>query len=192
MESPGTPRYSIESTLQGSRTRIRMGRAWFPLLFLTAWLGGWAVGEVMVIGVLTGLGPFAQGEAPLPLPVKAFLGFWLVGWTVGGFFALRQWVQFWAGEETLDIEHGRLRISRGAWKLMRSREYDLNLVKNLRVQDLGPMGPLLQRFGSLPIDTLKFDYGSKTVGFAPSLSEAEANGLLQALQSRHSQLRGPL
>ncbi len=59
--------------------------------FLGFWLCGWAVGEVTVIGILTGLlfggwgGPAQQGG---DLCGGLFLIVWLGGWTVGGFAAM--------------------------------------------------------------------------------------------------------
>lgn len=190
METPGEPSYSIQSTLTGSLVTVRTGRAWLPLFFLTAWLGGWALGEAAVIGVLFGLGPMAEAQQGLPLFAKAFLGFWLAVWSAAGFFAFSQWLQFWGSEEIIEIGQGRMKITRGVWKLAKTREYDLNLVKQLRLQDLGPLRPYTRKFASMPFNTLQFNYGSKTISFASKLSEVDAQNLLQDLQSRHTQLRG--
>ena len=57
---------------RGSRSR------YFIVIFLLAWLGGWAMGML------------ATGGAVLSGNYDPFLIFWLVGWTIGGFFAMRQ------------------------------------------------------------------------------------------------------
>jgi hypothetical protein len=54
------------------------------MLFVTAWLVGWAFGEVFASGGLL----FGKNDT-----APVFLDAWLIGWTVGGGVALDTW--FW-------------------------------------------------------------------------------------------------
>ncbi|NMO18948.1 hypothetical protein HPC49_14525 [Pyxidicoccus fallax] len=72
-------------------------------VFLGGWLCGWAVGEVVALGVLVrslwarvlpglqvGLPDIEPASSPLSVWGLLFMGVWLTGWTVGGIFALRR------------------------------------------------------------------------------------------------------
>lgn len=148
------------------------------MVFLTAWLGGWFIGEVTALRELFHL----EGREP-----NYFLMFWLVGWTVGGGFVLYTLLRLAVGKEIVSLGSGSLTIKRAVLGVGLRREYDLVHVKNLRVSpepanpfgwDMGFWG----RGGGL----VAFDYGAKTVRFAASIEEAEASQIVTDLEALHT------
>ncbi len=61
--------------------RYSAKRNWFIIIFVGAWLGAWVIGELVALGAVTGL--FGGNPGGL------FIMFWLIAWTVGGFFAFK-------------------------------------------------------------------------------------------------------
>ena len=99
----------------------------FVMLFLLAWLGGWAAGEV---GALKGLLSGTDGAKP-------FLLVWLAGWTFAGGFAALTWLWMLAGRERILLRPRTLAVRREVFGVGRTREYDLAHVRNLRVSTGG-------------------------------------------------------
>ena len=59
--------------------QIPSKKNWFIILFLLVWMGGWYMGEFSSIRELM---------ATDKLGDEGFLIFWLLGWTLGGLFAI--------------------------------------------------------------------------------------------------------
>jgi hypothetical protein len=120
---------SSERTSEGWVLSVRpsgIGR-YFAAAFLTVWLCGWAVGEVLVVWVL-GAGAWALiAGHPLPgkvppglwpmLGVGAFLLTWVSFWTLGGIAAINEWLRLVSSEERLTVTGDRILIARrrGPW-----------------------------------------------------------------------------
>ena len=147
----------------------------FATLFMCAWLGGWAVGYVMVV---TNLFPSVAKES---LGISAFIIFWLIGWTIGGgaVIAFVAWNLF--GKEVITLSSDTLKIERRLLNLSRPKRYSLSNIKNLRVISSGAGQSF---FGWSNRDywgvygNLAFNYGMKTVKFARGIDEAEASHIL--------------
>jgi hypothetical protein len=73
---PKPARFQVDNAAEGLRVSIPARRQAFLLLILMAWIGGWAVGWINAAGQVMR----AADHEP-----SAFLTFWLLGWTVGGF-----------------------------------------------------------------------------------------------------------
>lgn len=100
---------------------------YFGVAFLTVWLCGWLVGEVLAIAVL--LACLGQTFAPevlsrwLParltpaggagLAIGLFISVWLTFWTFGGIAAIGQWLRTLGGFDRLAIEAGDLTWASG-------------------------------------------------------------------------------
>jgi hypothetical protein len=93
-------------------------------LFLSAWLVGWAFGEVFTAREVVS-GRAREGTL--------FLVAWLVAWTVGGGWAIYTWIRMAAGKEIVLLSPATLTVRRDTLGLGRTHEYDLAYVKNLRV-----------------------------------------------------------
>ena len=152
-------------------------RNWFVLLFLSAWLVGWAFGEVSVIRQLTN---------PTEKTPILFLLAWLTGWTVGGTFAVAAVLWQLGGRELLSVDTATLTHRVEAFGIGRSRIYKLSEVKNLRATEYSA-NPFTNQAAMLPPLTgsgfgpVAFDYGARTIRVAAALEEAEAKALVARL-----------
>ena len=163
-----------------------MKRNVFVAGFLAIWMVGWAFGWVSAFAELTS----GRGGAP----VDAFMLIWLIGWTFGGVAAgaLLAWLV--AGREHIRLTHGALTISRKAFNLGRSKEYDLAHVSRLRVSpdSYSPFDfSSSMRFWGFGGGPLAFDYGASTVRFGASVDEGEAHALRDELLKRNSSFEEP-
>lgn len=173
--APPSPISSTGDTADGYEIVIPAKRNILILLFLTAWLGGWVMGEVSAFRELT---TSAQPDW--------FLVFWLTGWTVGGGFAILVWLWTVAGKEVVILRPGELSIRHQLFGIGRSREFDLAHVRNLRVSPArSSQQAASMRYWGFP-GTLAFDYGSRTFRFAGAVDEAEAAQIVWELRKRHS------
>ena len=150
------------------------------MLFLTAWLAGWAFGETFAIRELFS----SEGDAP-----KLFLGAWLVMWTVGGGVACYTWLWMARGLEIILLRGDVLALRREVLGVGRTREFDLSHVTNLRVAP-ATWNPTdwssAMQFWGIGGGLVAFDYGSQTFRFASSVDEAEARDIVNQLKARHS------
>lgn len=173
-------RSTVRNTADGLEVVIPANRNAFILLFLSAWLVGWAFGEVSAAQeVLSG----RAGGASL------FLVAWLAMWTVGGGWAIYTWLWMAAGKEIVSLRPGELCLKRDTFGLGRTHEYDLAQVKELRVspQVADPFGwSGGMRFWGLGGGLVAFDYGAKTFRFGGSVDEAEASQIVAELKARHA------
>jgi len=177
---PESPRFVLETTASGLRAAVPARRNWFVLLFMCAWLVGWAFGEVSVIGELL---------SPSEKTPKLFLLAWLAGWTVGGLFAVGTVLWQLAGKEIISVSASTLEHRIEAFGIGRSRMYKLAEVKNLRATDYSA-NPFTNQSAWFPpvvgsgFGPVAFDYGARTFRLAPALEEAEAKLLVERLSPR--------
>jgi len=177
--APAARRSSLKDGPDGLELVIPAKRNLFLMLFLLAWLGGWAFGEVSALKEL-------RSGAGAP---KAFLAFWLVGWTLGGGFAASVWLWMLAGRERILLRSGILAVRREVFGLGWTREYDLAQVRNLRVSaesDNRAGWGATGRFWGFSGGPVAFDYGASTVRCAASVDEPEAAQIIRDLKTRHA------
>lgn len=180
MERPYDGIATVIDTFQGVKVLVPAKRNMFVVLFLSAWLCGWLMGEVFALTSL--VSGITKGIAG----VELFLLFWLVGWTVGGGFAIRIW--FWQvkGKEVISFMPGSITINKEGLLFYKSKTFDSNEIKKIRVveEETGFWGnnnrQIIYEGG-----TIRFDYGLKTIKFGIGLSSAEANSILETLKSRN-------
>lgn len=183
MEQPYKGRATIQDNFSDLQIIIPAKRNWFIIIFVAAWLCGWFMGETFALGALTGL----IGDNPFSI----FLLFWLIAWTVGGFFAFRTFLWNLIGKEIITVGQGSLMIDKKGALLFKPKTYDLNEVRNIRVQEdnLGYNGIFGTQRNSFSAfnqgGTIRFDYGLKTVKFAGGIDEAEAKFIIDKLKERH-------
>lgn len=178
-EPIGTMRSRIIDEPPGLRIVIPARRNWFVVVFMTAWLCGWAFGEIAVIGALFGEGP--------PGALSLFLVVWLVGWTVGGLFAVYIVLWMLAGQEIVLLRPDALVVKRNVLGIGKRRAYDITKVERLRVveSDSGSQRPGSRAPGRGMFGRIAFDYGPKTVRFGASIEPGEARMLVDKLQERY-------
>jgi len=186
MERPYSGRAIINDTIRGFTIEIPPKRNWFVIIFLTGWLGGWFVGELFALGVVTG--SFGDG---FQYAGSVFILFWLIAWTAGGFFAIRTWLWMIAGREIINFDNNELRIDKKGALLYSPKVYDLREVKNFELSpNSNPAGFFgmnsnkdILSLGSNGI--FKFDYGFKTIKIANGLDEAEGRFILEKIREKN-------
>jgi hypothetical protein len=174
---PQAARFSLDPTPTGARASLPARRNWFVVLFLCAWLGGWFFGEVSAGRELLN----SSDKTP-----SGFLGFWLVGWTLGGAYCLVTVLWQLAGREVLIVDGAsfihRLEVVGLGW----NRVYRLSDVRNLRSVDYAANMFTNQAAWFPPITgsgygPIAFDYGARTVRLASSIEAAEADMLVRQM-----------
>jgi len=179
MVQPVAGRATVSDNPSGIQISIPAKRNVFIVLFMSYWLVGWAVGEVMVPSV------FLRKEMPPSMMI--FTLAWLGAWTVGGGFAIYMLLWMIFGREIVSLGSRSLGLKRDVLGFGRLKEYDVSHIHNLRVSS-GSWNPFdftsALQFWGIGGGMIAFDYGSKTCRFGTSLEEAEANQLVQQLKSR--------
>ena len=177
--SPAPRRSTRADRPDGVELVIPAKRNLFVMLFLLAWLGGWAFGEFSALGQLS-----SERGAP-----ALFILFWLLAWTVGGAFAVSVFSWMLAGRERITLGPRILGIRREIFGVGLTREYDLAHVRNLRVSAAihDPFGWTAgARFWGVGGGLVTFDYGAKAVRIAAGIDEPEAAQIVQELRARHA------
>lgn len=180
-EKPGKGRATINDKGYELEVIIPAKKNILLTLFLCAWLGGWAFGEIMVLKTML------PATAEVGAEFSAFTICWLIGWTIGGAVVISIVVWNLVGKEIIELSSDTLKIEHRALKVRRSRKYALSDVKNLRIIALGG-GQSTFAWSRVDLwgfnGSLAFDYGMKTVKFARGIDEAEASHILELIKRR--------
>lgn len=184
METPVAGIASVTETVNGVEISIPARRNWFIIIFMGAWLGGWALGEAAAAGALFGI--FDE----VPLPFKVFISFWLVAWTVGGAAAVRLLVWTLKGKEVITVTRGLLTLEKKGFLMGAPKMYDLEKATHFRVEDkyANVNSPVnVRQFdlsGIIGGGTICFNYGMGTIKFAAGMEGVEAESLLKVLRAK--------
>lgn len=182
MVKPFVGKAKVKDTYSGYKIEIPAPRNWFVIIFMTAWLGGWAMGWMFAFTTII-------SEIRAPMGVDLFLLFWLTGWTVGGFFAIKTLYWMILGKEIITIQNGKLQIERRGDILGKSKIYDLGAAENFQVRTTPQFSFFHQNRENSPfmmnkLGTIQFDYGLKTIRFGIGIDEAEGRFLLDKFKSK--------
>ena len=175
VENPFNGRAKIDENNSSLIIEIPSKKRWFTILFTGVWLIGWAFGEVVVIYTLL--------SNDMPFTSKIFFLIWLIGWSVGGVFAL--YILLWnlTGIEVIIVEDGILTIIKYIKGFKRVKNYEIKYIKNLSLNphsyDENDYSKNLFKINN----SLKFDYGVKSIKFGNDLDEAEAKIVLEKLKN---------
>ena len=182
-------RATMSESPDGLVITIPAQKNWFQILFLGFWMIGWLFGEVTAVSQLirSHSSHWAHIKGSGPIGVNLFMMIWLAGWTVGGGFALIAWLWNLVGAERVQLGPWTLTTTRQVLGIGPTRDYKLGSVSNLRIN----MGLSNASFRASPFQmmnggTIAFDYGAKTFYFGVGIDEAEAQQIVERLQSRHT------
>ena len=143
-EAAGSPIVESTATLRASGAS-----RYFDAAFLAVWLAGWAVGEVVALGVFglliaallaPGQGwPLSAAAArwlssgPFSLLVL-FVLLWLTFWTIGGVAAISHSLRSVAGEDRLRLLPAGLELRRRAGPFRRVRTLERAAIRGIRIR----------------------------------------------------------
>ncbi len=191
MISSAQTRYTIQTLEASTRFSHPVGGLGCSSLYMVVWLVGWAVGEVVVGGMLlNGLFQFLAGSETAVL------------WTLGGGFALYTVLLQIVGREVIEVSHDAIKIAKKVFGLGFGKTYNAINIDNLRVDESLPqiaaattqLPPFLGRLsqGAFAANgALVFDYGGGSVHFGVRLQLDEARQLLEEILRRYPQYRSP-
>ena len=173
---PAGPRFKATREAGLSVIEIPARRSWFMMLFVCAWVGGWAFGEMSVAKELM---------QPTGKSSYGFLLFWFVGWTLGGLLAIATLLWQVGGRELLSVHGGNLVHRIEVLGVGISRAYRTADIRELRLQAASQPGAGGQshfQLAGVGSGALVFDFGARTVRIGAGLDEAEAKLLLLELE----------
>ncbi len=186
MEKPYSGRAHINESTREFTIEIPSRKNWLIIIFMTAWLGAWLIGELSALGIVAGI--LSGNEQDL---ASLFVLFWLAAWTIAGFFIIRTLVWMIAGKEIISFSNTELKIHKKAMLLSKVKTYDIKEVKDFAVIPNTSTDNIFGGIDGLKFwnmgnqGSLKFDYGLKTVKLAMGIDEAEAKSLLDKIQSKN-------
>jgi hypothetical protein len=122
---------------------------YFNAAFLGIWLAGWAVGEIVALGILVmmviapmlrrdgvdipgWIGNWSAGAAVLG--IFLFILVWVTFWTIGGIAAMTAFLRSLAGKDRLRLVPTGLEVMRGAGPFTRTRLIDRTDIRRIRVR----------------------------------------------------------
>jgi len=177
--APPARRSSSRQTATGLEISIPPKRNPLLMIFLAAWLVGWGFGEVSAGREIL----FGKETTS-----NLFLAVWLTMWTLGGAFALYTLLRMIVGREVLLLRASSLLLKGEVLGVGRAREYELEHVRNLRVESVTAWPHDMagaMRFWGVGGGPIAFDYGSQTVRCGVGLDEPEARQVIQELRARY-------
>ena len=198
---PTSARHTVEDRGDVLVITVPSRKQWFSTAFLSFWLVGWALGEIVVGSILLkGLLDLLFGKPDLPgasgvaiSGIGLFLLAWFAVWTMGGVLAISTF--FWqiVGREVIEVRYDSISVRRQMFGLgLARRQYLAESIRELRVS-LPPYSRNRQRLTipwSVDGGWIAFDYGAKTVRFAGEVDEAEAKQIVAEVQRHYPQYRG--
>jgi hypothetical protein len=177
---PSKERAIISTRPNGLEIVIPSKKNIFLILFLSAWLVGWAVGEVSV--------PTQFIKGVKDTSALIFLSAWFIAWTIGGGFTIYIWLWNISGKERITINNLSLIVKRELFNHGREKEYEITHISNLRVS-AQPFNPFnfsaSLQFWGVGGGVLAFDYGARTYRFGSGVDEAEANHIIERIKSQY-------
>ncbi|MNH11271.1 hypothetical protein D3C87_481610 [compost metagenome] len=153
------------------------------ILILSLWLVGWIVS---IISFGPTLGDFYGTNGGLSFE-GIFIIVWLLFWIAGGLFVMKTLMWYLIGKEIITIDREQITIARQNDILFRQKIYDLQDAKRFHVEEEHFEFSFWNRRNDLGVfrnrGTIRFEYGFKTIKFANDMDQAEANHILETLQS---------
>jgi len=189
------PRFTIQTLDFSTRFTVRAAsKPGLVNLFIGAWLCAWAIGEILLIGIVVSevVQSLTGGASSLGGSWLGMLA-WFLAWTAAGGVTLASFSWQIAGREVIEISHDSFKIDRKVSRFGPTRNYNLANIANLRLDESQPVvSARFMRIGgawSAGNGRLVFDYGGSPVRFGGGLDSSEAALLLAEIQSRFTQYR---
>ena len=169
---------SVNENPEGIEIITPPSKSYTANLFLVLWLVGWMYGEIVIFGRIMDHSDRTADAISI---------FWMFGWTLGGIFAGVMWLWNNKGYEIIRIDDKEIRLIKVYVIFTRSKIFDIYRVRNLRVNRIIPSMDSMSEgmeFWGLSGGAIAFDYDMDTLKFGLSLSEEEAEKVVQAIFSQ--------
>jgi hypothetical protein len=177
--APEKSRVELRHEAGRMRITIQVRRNLFIVPFLAAWLGGWAVGETVVVRHL-----LSSPSPHEPFLARAFMMFWLSAWSVGGVAVIGVLALCLVGREVITLDARTLAVRLAAGPFGHTREFDLAEVRNMRYEARTPAAAGAQARAGKRFSTVTFDYGARSYRFGGALDGSDVDVVLDALRER--------
>lgn len=184
---PLAPRHTVEDLGSSLLITIPSPRKWFLVIHLIIQVLVWVLMEVIILGaVIIGIENNGYSSS------SAFIGIWLILFTLMGFFALYALLWQLAGREEVEVNTQSITIRHVLFGLNFPKEYSSNYFKDIRISIATTRNtgwPFMFESWGLGGGTIAFDYGAKTYRLANSLDEAEAKQIIAEIQQKFPQYK---
>ena len=109
--------------------------------------------------------------------------FWLIGWIIGGVWAIATVLWGFFGKEKIKISRKKMTLEKSVFGIGTVRDFKTGDVSNFRLDKINEDSLRDNRLSisGLTQGKIKFDYGLRTFSFGLSLDDAEASFLLTEL-----------
>lgn len=173
IEKPYTGRVKIYRNGDTIEITVPSRKRWFWIIFLTAWLGFWVMGESSTLQEVF--------DENTDTTVRYFLIFWLVGWTLGGLAVIYNLLWFMAGEEIITVNTEVLKLGKQIFGLGPVKSYQIADIKQMTVIPTGDkdLWENISEHRLIRSGLIQFDYGLKTIKFGGEFDLAEARQLVE-------------
>ncbi len=177
IEKPSVGRSKETEDFKSLKIEIPAKKSWFAIIFISFWMGGWAIGEILAIRKI--FYPY------LSLKADAFLLFWLAAWTAAGLHALYALLWNLIGKEIITIKRGIIKIEKSVLGIGRKKSFEIKFIKNLDINPTPTVGifALNSNLSGSKIGKIKFNYGMKTIKFANEIDETEAKMIIEKMKN---------
>jgi len=172
---------------------------WFSITVMLFWLGGWACGELTMVGIgamflfgglvgWLGHDPDASAAGLAAVAgMSVFWLFWFAIWTIGGLFALYFLLWQFTGVERIEVDAQAITLRRLVLNIGRPRTYLAEHIKDLRAVANPPYwwwwSSRMYYWGWM-FGLIAFDYGAKTIHCGSGVDEAEAKAIVKTIRER--------
>ena len=163
-------------SVAGVELHILAKKEWGSLIFLPVWLTAWAFGLVLATKWIL---------HPEPNTPRALISLWLLGWLLGGLWAVYQWLWTAFGKEVVQVKEESLNVKRDVLGFGRSRSFPIGSIANLRASGIFPSNSYwLNHFTRTTLggSTVAFDHRDKISRFGIQLTEPEAQEAVRELK----------
>jgi hypothetical protein len=162
-------RVSIRREAGGTEVRVAAPRSWTMIVFLLFWMIGWAGGEVAAWRMVS--------TTDIPPSAYAYVGAWILLWTLGGVAGAVGLLWALAGHETVAVRGDTLTLRRAAgplgkrWSFPRAGVRDLRYVPPHSGDRRSRAGPGM----------VGFEHGKRSIRFGAYLGADDARAVVDAL-----------
>lgn len=184
-DKPLTGRSEIREDADGLCITLPTKKRVLTMIFISAWLCGWAIGWLAAVSSLVGSSAEMGGG-------HAFVFFWLIAWTAGGVMVMIHLGWMLCGRELITVDESGMILQRVMGPFKRQRSCSCEHISHIRVVE-ADTSQIFNRngyslFSGFSHGAIRFDYGYGTLGFGLEMDAGEAKQIIDRICARFPQL----